>query len=120
MACGIPGVGVSARPIVSPQGRQPQHSSWFLPRIPETLLPFDGAPAPNNVDALCALAGWSRADLAHRLGLGAPVLDYYVRDRAPRWLAHALIGIAVAELGLCAERARELLDHAMPADSKVG
>jgi len=46
-----------------------------------------------------------------------PVLDYYLRDCAPPWLAHALLGIAVVELGLPTERARELLGRAMPADS---
>jgi len=69
---------------------------------------------------LCALAGWSRADLADCLGLGAPVLDYYLRGPAPPWLAHALIGIAVVKLGLSAERASELLDGPIPADSSAG
>jgi transcriptional regulator with XRE-family HTH domain len=70
---------------------------------------------PNNVDALCGLAGWSRRDLAERLGVGEPILNYYVRDGKPRWLVHALVGIAIAELGVSVERARELLDGAAGA-----
>jgi hypothetical protein len=73
---------------------------------------FDGIDAPNSVDALCTLAGWSRDDLSRRLGVGVPILDYYLREREPHWLAHALVGIAVVELGVSVDRARELLENA--------
>lgn len=102
------------------KGTTPSARTVARHRLLETTLPFDGVDAPKSVDALCNLAGWTRADLAARLGVGAPVLNYYLRDRAPRWLAHALLGIAVVELGLSAERACELLGRAMPADSSAG
>lgn len=102
------------------KGTTPSARAVARHRLPETTLPFDGLDAPNNVDAICNHAGWTHADLAARLGVGAPVLNYYVRDHAPRWLAHALLGIAVVELGLSAERARELLGGAKPADTSAG
>jgi hypothetical protein len=80
------------------------------------IVDFDGDAAPHSVDALCGFAGWSRVDLAERLGIGERVLTYYERDGGPRWLVHALIGIAVAELGLSGENARELLG--VSTDSK--
>ena len=75
----------------------------------------DGDAAPSSIDALCGFAGWSRVDLAERLGIGERVLSYYERDGGPRWLTHALVGIAVTELGLTAENARGLLG--LPTDS---
>ncbi|HMI58813.1 MAG TPA: hypothetical protein VK511_12240 [Gemmatimonadaceae bacterium] len=52
----------------------------------ETNVEFDGDPALSGVDAICAFTGWSRRELAERLGLGEPVLRYYERDGGPRWL----------------------------------
>jgi hypothetical protein len=114
-----PPVGVFARPSVSHERHHPSARAVARRRLPETTLRFDGASAPSGIDAICNHAGWTHADLAARLGVGAPVLNYYVRDHAPPWLAHALLGIAVVELGLSAERARELLGRAMPADSSA-
>jgi transcriptional regulator with XRE-family HTH domain len=84
---------------------------------------FDGDPAMSGVDAICAFTGWSRRELAERLGLGEPVLRYYERDGGPPWLTHALAGIAVLDLGLTVEHARELLEHSdrlrlLPTDSE--
>jgi transcriptional regulator with XRE-family HTH domain len=73
---------------------------------------FDEVDTPNSVDALCELAAWSRRDLAKRLGVGESVLNYYLRNGEPHWLAHALVGIAVVELGVSVDRARELLENA--------
>jgi hypothetical protein len=114
-----PPVGVFARPSVFHERHHPSARAVARRRPPETNLRFDGASAPSSIDAICNHAGWTHADLAARLGVGAPVLNYYVRDHAPPWLAHALLGIAVVELGLSAERARELLGRAMPADSST-
>ena len=75
-------------------------------------MSFDEVDTPNSVDALCELAAWSRRDLAKRLGVGESVLNYYLRNGEPHWLAHALVGIAVVELGVSVDRARELLDNA--------
>jgi transcriptional regulator with XRE-family HTH domain len=84
---------------------------------------FDEDPALSGVDAICTFAGWSRRDLAERLGIGEQVLRYYARDGGPQWLAHALAGIAVLELGLTVDHARELLERSatsqvLSADSK--
>jgi len=89
----------------------------------ETNVEFDGDPALSGVDAICTFAGWSRRELAERLGVGEPVLRYYAREGGPHWLAHALAGIAVLDLGLTVDHARELLEpsavsSAIPADSE--
>lgn len=86
-------------------------------------MEFDGDPPLSGVDAICAFAGWSRRDLAERLGVGEAVLRYYAHDRGPHWLTHALAGIAVLDLGLTVEHARQLLEHSdtprlLPADSE--
>jgi transcriptional regulator with XRE-family HTH domain len=78
---------------------------------------FDGDPVLNGVDAICTFAGWTRRELARRLGVGEPVLRYYAHDGGPPWLAHALVGIAVLDLGLTVDHARELLEH--PASSRT-
>jgi transcriptional regulator with XRE-family HTH domain len=72
---------------------------------------FDGDPALSGVNAICAFTGWTRRELAHRLGVGEAVLRYYERDGGPPWLTHALAGIVVLDLGLTVEHARELLEH---------
>jgi hypothetical protein len=81
-------------------------------------LSFHGVDTRNSVDALCAVAGWTRHDLADRLGVGPGVLDYYSRGTAPLWLAPALVGIAVVELGFSIERAVSICT-APPADSEA-
>lgn len=85
-------------------------------------MEFDGDPTLSGVHAICAFTGWSRRELAERLGVGEPVLRYYERDGGPPWLTHALAGIAVLDLGLTVEHARELLARAdalrlLPTDS---
>jgi hypothetical protein len=82
------------------------------------VVAFDGNATPHGVNALCGFAGWSRYDLAERLGIGEPVLKYYERDGEPRWLVHALIGIAVADLGLSGENARELLGVSTDSEAR--
>lgn len=72
----------------------------------------DAVETARGVDAICALAGWTRRELAERLGVGETVFRYYERDTAPRWLALALIGVAVGELGLPLAVARELIGDA--------
>jgi len=62
-----------------------------------------------RVDAMCALAGWTRRDLAEQLGVGETVFYYYEHGTAPRWLVLALIGLAVSQLGLTLAAARELI-----------
>jgi transcriptional regulator with XRE-family HTH domain len=79
------------------------------------IVASDGDAAPSSVDALCDFAGWSRVDLAERLGIGERVLSYYESNGGPRWLTHALVGIAVTELGLTAENARAIVG--VPRDS---
>ena len=62
-----------------------------------------------GVDAICKLAGWTRRELAERLGVGETVFRYYERDTAPQWLVLALIGLSVGELGLPLAVAHELI-----------
>jgi hypothetical protein len=83
-----------------------------------------GDPMPIGIDAICLLAGWSRRDLADRVGVGEAVLRYYAREGGPLWLGHALTGIAVGELGLSVDHARDLIghpaaQHAVTTDSKA-
>jgi transcriptional regulator with XRE-family HTH domain len=72
------------------------------------MVQIDRSTPPELLRVFRERVGCSQEQLSAELGLGENAVYRYEQAGAPRWVAYALLGLAVARYGLSLEEARAL------------